>query len=165
MGDFERPQAGPADEPARDDRISIAIGFKRPLEGPAASVPPRFLEEALRLLEREGFTVVAVGRQSVVVTGTEKLFVEKFRSKLEKRPVPRGWNYSSPFEYIAENPATWDKYPALRDLVDHISVERPHIYIDPIDTCLAQPPRPPRPWAGLGAPFAGVSAQPPAIDG
>jgi hypothetical protein len=92
MDDSERSPAAPADEPDRDDRISIAIGFKRPFEGPAATVSSRFLEQAMRLLEKEGFRVVAVGRQSVVVTGTEALFLEKFHSKLSKRPVPRGWN-------------------------------------------------------------------------
>lgn len=165
MDESRDPPAPPAEEPTRDERISIAIGFKRPFEGPAATVSPRFLEQALLLLEARGFTVAAIGRQSVVVTGTERLFLEVFHSKLDKRPVPQGWNYSSPFEYIAANPATWNEYPELRDLVDHISVERPHIYISPIETCLAQPPRAPREWAGLGPPFTAVNASPPAVDG
>ena len=165
MDDSRPPPAAPAEPPSPDELISIAIGFKRPLQGPLASVSSRVLERVLRLLEAKDFTVAAIGAQSVVVTGTEQQVLEVFHSKLEKRPVPRGWNYSSPFEYIAANPASWNEYPELHDLVDHIEVERPHIYIDSIDPCLAQPPRAPRAWAELGAPFAGVHAEPPAVDG
>jgi len=164
MDDSERPPAAPAEAPLRDELISIAIGFKRPLKGGGA-VSSRLLEGALRLLEAKKFTVAAIGAQSVVVTGTEQQFLEVFHSKLEKRPVPGGWNYSSPFEYIATNSASWNDYPELRDLIEYVEVERPHIYIDPIDTCLAQPPRAPRAWAELGAPFVGVNAEPPAVDG
>ena len=112
---------------------------------------------ALRLLEQKGFVVVAVGRQSIVVSGTKQLFAEVFHSKLNKRPVPRGWKYSSPFEYIAERAADWGEYRELAGVIDHISVERPHIYAGPIDSCLALPPRAPRTWSDLGAPFSGVT--------
>jgi hypothetical protein len=88
-----------------------------------------------------------------------------FHSKLTRRPVPPGWNYSSPFEYIAANPAEWREYHALAELVESITVERPHIYLGPVDPCLALPPRAPRPWAGLGAPFAAVSGEAPALAG
>ena len=163
MDDSGAPE--PRDRPPRPERISVAIGLKHPIDGAALRHAPAAVAQALRFLESKGFEVVAVGRQSIVVTGTEEQFLDVFHSKLTRRPVPPGWNYSSPFEYIAANPAEWREYQALAGLVESISVERPHIYLGPVDPCLALPPRAPRPWAGLGAPFAAVSGQAPALPG
>ncbi len=147
-----------------DARISVAIGLALPIALESRAVA-MMVEGATRFLEKQGFELTAVGRQTIVVTGPVRRFEKVFQSKLGQRAIANAWNCSSRVERIVVVPAVWRQYEALESFVADITVERAHIYLAAPDPCVALPARVPRPWSTLGNPFAAVSARPPPVQG
>jgi subtilisin family serine protease len=162
------PEALPPDPSPGDaspsERVSIAIGLKRPIGGPDSGVDLHQIEQAVEFLRREGFAVTGIGSQTIVISGTARRFEELFHCKLERSVIADAWNYSSRFEHLVVEPVRWSEFAVLVGLVEQISIERPHVYLA-TDPCVALPAQAPRSWATLGAPFAAVSAQSPPIAG
>ena len=144
--------------------ISVAIGLTHPIALESRDVAS-MVERATDFLEKEGFALTALGRQTIVVTGPVRLFEQVFKSKLGQRSIANAWNCSSRVDRIVVEPAVWRQYEALESFVADITVERTHIYLAAPDPCVALPPRVPRPWSTLGNPFAAVSALPPPVQG
>ena len=155
----------PARDADPDAHISLVVGLRQPLDSIEASIQPAALDAAIEFLRRQGFELNATGSRTLVLSGKASSFQAAFGGEIRQRFIANAWNCSSRSEQIIRREADWSRHGELKELVEFITIERPHLYLAGRDSCSALPSARPRDWSTLGPAFSAVDARPPNLAG
>lgn len=127
------------------DVLSIAVTFRRPgdklgltkfagrLSAEAVSAfrpEPDNVNQAINVLQQQGFTVTGRGAMTLSVRGSRADFERVFGTKLAERKLEVHQGKPSARTFFAPpDTAAWNPSPQLTDLIDDAYIQWPHIYM------------------------------------